>query len=219
MIYEYPCFGMEKYFDRLPLDNFLDPIPDVVGMASPMKLLLLNSLFYYCVGYLEIGTYQGKSLIGAAEGNYAKPTVCIDNFSEFDGTLQKLNDNINKYKQKWSNSGKKELTNVNILQGDFRKMLARVTIKVDLYFYDGAHDYQSQFDGIQLVEPILSDNAVVVVDDWRFADDSQSYAEQATLDAIAVSKRKWRPIMVLPARYNGDMEWGWNGVGVFHTWT
>lgn len=204
--------AIESYVRAAPY-TISDPLSEVEGMASPLKLRLLNSLYSHCNSYLEIGTYKGKSLIGAMLYNTKKDRVtCIDNFSEFGGNLETLLENLNKFNFK---------NDVEVFDGDFNNIVPKLVRddhrKYDLYFYDGAHDYGSQFKGIRLVEPLLADEAVVVVDDWRHAPDSLSFAEKGTIDAIAASKRSWVPLLTIPARYNGDMEWGWNGVTVFYT--
>ncbi len=65
------------------------------------------------------------------------------------------------------------------------------------------------------MENFLADEAIVCVDDWRFAADSQSYAKAGTEKAIAESKNQWKLLYDLPARYNGDRALWWNGVAVF----
>src|SRR5512147_32685 len=66
--------------------RLLDPSPGVPGMSSIRKLKLLR-LAFSCLdngeGYLEVGTFQGKSLIAALAGNPPHPAFACDNFSEF----------------------------------------------------------------------------------------------------------------------------------------
>ncbi|MFH1251718.1 MAG: class I SAM-dependent methyltransferase [bacterium] len=99
---------------------------------------------------------------------------------------------------------------------DFRKILNNRFIKhpIGLYFYDGAHDFDSQYQAIKLAEHLLADNALVLVDDWRFADDSHSYAKAGTLKAVEESTESYELLYELPARRNGDHAMWWNGVGV-----
>lgn len=54
----------------------------------------------------------------------------------------------------------------------------------------------------------------MLVDDWRFAEDSGSYAKEATLNAIRDSSAELTLLYELPARFNGDRAMWWNGVGV-----
>src|SRR2546428_891484 len=37
--------------------------------------------------------------------------------------------------------------------------------RVGVYYYDAAHDYESQLEGLRLVEPYLADRALLIVDD------------------------------------------------------
>lgn len=73
------------------------------------------------------------------------------------------------------------------------------------------------FQGIVLAEPLLARQALVIVDDWRFVRDSESYAKPTTEDAISQSRRSCAQLFELPARYNGDHALWWNGVAVFST--
>lgn len=196
-----------------------DPCPDVAGMASIKKLKLLNLAVSCLVKhgnecYLEVGSFQGKSLIGALLGNSHAHAVACDNFSLFDDpnspkNLDILKQNLARYRLS---------ERVQFFDCDFRELLAEWNVRqlprVGVYFYDGAHDEESQFVGVRMVEDILADNAVVIVDDWRHAEDSQSYAEAGTKRAISASPNEWSITHVLPARYNGDLEQWWNGMGV-----
>ncbi len=196
-----------------------DSCPDVAGMASIKKLKLLN-LAVSCLMkngnecYLEVGSFQGKSLIAALVGNSHAHAVACDNFSLFDDPNSPknsdiLNQNLARYRLSES---------VQFFDCDFRKLLtswnAHQLPRVGVYFYDGAHDEESQFLGVRMVEDLLADNAVVIVDDWRHAKDSESYAEAGTTRAIKDSPNEWSIRHILPARYNGDLEHWWNGVGV-----
>ena len=139
-----------------------------------------------------------------------KAIVC-DSFSEYD--LEGTNKN-----SLLSNLKKYGLENqVKLFDCDFVSLLSRwkecQLPPVGVYFYDGAHDQNSQFQTISLCEPFLSDKALVV-DDWRFAPDSQSYAKVGTVRAIAQSKNQWTLLEELPARFNGDLEQWWNGLGI-----
>lgn len=200
---------------------WFDPCPDVSGMASPRKLRLLHLAVSLLPSdgtecYCEVGTFQGKSLIAALKDNPGRAGVCSDNFSEFEArgpgpnNLSTLLQNLERY----------GLTSrVTIFSEDFRSVFEKARARhlippIGVYFYDGAHDYQSQYDGIRLVEPLLADQAIVIVDDWRHAPDSNSYAEQATLRAIEESDNQWTLDLVLPARSNADRAMWWNGIGI-----
>ena len=204
-----PSFLYGNRFARF----LLDPCRGVQGMASIKKLKLLN-LAFACLEpdecYLEVGTYLGKSLIAAMKGNPERQVFACDNFSEFgaNNTRESLLGNLKAYQLD---------DRATFYNADFLTVLNRkqIPLPVGLYFYDGAHDHSSQYNAIKDVEPLLADEALVIVDDWRFAPDSQSYAKVATEKAISESVNTWQMLYDLPARYNGDLAMWWNGVAVY----
>jgi predicted O-methyltransferase YrrM len=204
---------------RLKLAPYPDMYCDVKGMASPKKLKLLNAAVAAMPSageecYLEVGTFQGKSLVAALDGNPGVPAVACDTFILFDDptapkNLPILKDNLSRYGL---------ADRVQFFNSDFQDVFADWQLRslppVGVYFYDGAHDEESQYLGIRLAEDLLADNAVVIVDDWRYAEDSQSLAEAGTKRAIEESKHNWTIRHVLQARFNGDRDLWWNGLAV-----
>lgn len=188
-----------------------DLCPDVEGMLSIKKQRLLNLAFGLIPEgecYFEVGTYHGKSLLSAMLHNPERPVFAADNFSEFDTNCLDITlGNLQRY-------GLRD--KVTFYDADFRSVYTprHLPVPVGLYFYDGAHDEPAQYDGIRLVEPFLADEALVLVDDWRLADDSGSYAEAGTKRAMEDSAQEWKLLYELPARMNGDKALWWNGVAV-----
>lgn len=204
-----PSPHFEDAFSR----SFFDPCFDVPGMASLKKLKLLNiavSLLPENEAYLEVGTYVGKSLISALLGNPGRLAYACDNFSEFteSNSLEHLVTHLRRYDL---------YDKVRLFDADFRQALSRehIDAPVGVYFNDGPHDEESQYLGIKLGEPLLADEALVLVDDWRLANDSGSYAKAGTERAISESRHRWTRLYELPARFNGDQGLWWNGVGVY----
>lgn len=210
---------LRRLFERIGLMPSMDPCPAVAGMASPKKLKLLN-LAGACLPsqrsecYVEVGTFQGKSLISALVGNPHALGVACDDFSLFDNPSEPKN-----FKALQENIRSHGLNDrVRFFNQDFRAFLqAWPTLGLPpagVYFYDGAHDEESQYLGIELAEPILADEALVLVDDWRYAPDSDSRAESGTRRAMARSTHEWKLVLELPARWNGDRDLWWNGLAV-----
>ncbi len=189
----------------------VDLCPDVEGKLSIKKQQLINLASHFldegeC--YLEVGTYHGKSLLSAMIDSPPRPVFACDNFSEFEENCFEITQaNLARYGV---------IDRVTFYDCDFLEIFTpeKLPIPIGLYFYDGAHDDQSQYLAIKEVEPFLAEEALVLIDDWRFAADSQSYAKVATLRAIAESEYRWRLLYELPARFNGDRAMWWNGVGV-----
>jgi predicted O-methyltransferase YrrM len=199
-----------EYWDPLIVAQ-VDPCPDVAGMLSVKKQQLLRlafGLLEESEAYLEVGTYHGKSLLSAMLDNPVRPVFACDNFSEFeDNSFETAQENLRRYGL---------LERVVFYNCDFRGIFNRdkLPVPIGLYFYDGAHDFESQHVAIKLVEPFLADEALVLVDDWRFEPDSGSHAKAATLKAAEESCATWQLLHELPARFNGDRAMWWNGVGV-----
>ena len=221
------CQSFQDAFNKLftsdlvqkPTYEFWDPIvaramdscPDVEGMLSIKKQRLLSLAFGLLdedEAYFEIGTYRGKSLLSAMLGNPPRPVFACDNFSQFDdNSFDIVQQNLAKYDLK---------DRVVFYNCDFLESFdpSRLPVPIGLYFYDGAHDFTSQYEAIKRIEPFLADEALVLVDDWRHAEDSGSYAKSATVRAAAESTAEWDLLYELPARFNGDRAMWWNGVGV-----
>jgi predicted O-methyltransferase YrrM len=197
------------YYDFYFVSRFFDRCRDVEGLLSIKKQKLLN-IAYKNVSknesYLEVGTYKGKSLIAAMYNNKPKKTFACDNFGKenMSYVLNKLKKyKLNKY--------------VTFYNCDFLEIFSKekLPFSVGAYFYDGEHDEESQYLAIKKAEPFLSNTAIVIIDDWRFAKDSRSYAKKGTERAIRESSNQWELLLDLPARFNGNKKMWWNGVAVF----
>ncbi len=206
-----PCYA---YWDPVVISE-VDLCPKVKGKSAIRNLQLLNLAFGFlgekeC--YLEVGVYQGKSLLSAMLNNPVRPVYACDNFSQFDAnSLEITLGNLEKHGM---------LDRVAFYDCDFAEIYTpgKLPVPIGLYFYDGAHDEANQFKAIKKVEPFLADEALVIIDDWRRSPSSKSYARHATLRATRESDHDWRVLYELPARFNGDCALWWNGVGVlsFH---
>ena len=206
------------FLKRFGVRNFylFESLRDVEGLVSIKKEQLLR-LAYGCLGreeaYLEVGTWQGRSLIAAMHGNAPRPTFGCDDFSE-----SYMNRKLDLHARFLRNIRRHGLErDVTFYKEPFQTIFTKekLPIPIGLYFYDAAHDEQHQYLGIKLVEPFLNDEALVIVDDWRFAPDSQSYAKAGTQRAVAESSHGWRLLHELPARRNCDRAMWWNGVAVY----
>lgn len=200
-------------FSSRLIRNQFDSCPDIEGMLSIKKQKLLN-LTFACLpakeSYFEIGTYKGKSLVSAAQNNPERTIYACDNFSQFEelnNCKSELMSNLTKYKLK---------DKTIFYDMDFNDVFTKSNLStpVGFYFFDGPHDYESQYQAIKKVEEFLADEAIIFVDDWRYARDSKSHAKKGTLDAINESSNNWDLLYELPAKFNGDHTQWWNGFGV-----
>lgn len=212
-------YSLKLKIKRFHIEYYLfDPIRDVDGMLSVKKQKLLNLLYKHLEpheAYLEIGTWVGKSLIAAMHGNDPRPSFACDNFSEYERSKGKSVNLQETFKKNLTRYGLER--SVTFFNEPFQNILTkeRLPIPIGVYFYDAGHDEESQYLAVKLVEPLLADEALVMIDDWRFASDSQSYAKAGTERAIALSSNRWQLLYELPARYNGDRRMWWNGLALF----
>lgn len=209
-----PSPVLEQAFTR----SYFDPCFGVQGYTSVKVQHLLNTA-YLCLDddecYLEIGSFQGKTLISAMLNNAPRTTYACDNFSEFTTDAAR---SFEVFQANLRHFGLAE--RVTFFNEDFRGVLdpKRLEKPVGVYLYDGGHTEAEHRDAITLAEPVLADRALVIIDDWNF-DGARRGAESA----LAASRHRWERLYLLPARGPeerpagaiGDHGMWWNGVAVY----
>lgn len=119
--------------------------------------------------YLEIGTHRGCTLLGAAIDNDSKMFYGVDNFAghnssaevfPFETVEEGLQDAIKRLAPKG---------NVKYFKNDYLSFLRNNELvdgkKVQVYLYDGDHQFVNQYWGLRLAPRILASDAIVFVDD------------------------------------------------------
>jgi predicted O-methyltransferase YrrM len=153
--------------DTDPLDpRWARIADDVAGFTGPNELAVLQAAaaaMPHDEAYLEVGTFKGRSICAAVQDNSGKDFYAMENFLEFGMQGVEARDEL------MSNlSGHAAEANVALLEGDcFRLMADRALVKkpVGVYFYDGEHTLLSHYLALAVVEPLLADEALVLVDD------------------------------------------------------
>ncbi|MDR3637361.1 MAG: glycosyltransferase [Isosphaeraceae bacterium] len=189
---------------RSALEGRSSLVPHVLavpGMTSPRVKHFLNNL---CRGehvvYLEVGSWQGATATAASCRNPGRFTA-VENFSQ--GGKDEFQAN-RRATAEWCRFG--------FVEGDCwltpAEQIAEAA-SVNVYLYDGPHDYESQVRAFTHFDTLLAREFVAVVDDWdhppvrkgtRVAFDTLNY------EVV----REWE----LPARFNGDTDNWWNGLYV-----
>jgi hypothetical protein len=141
--------------------NILEVNKKVPGFSGPHIMSLLNVAVANLGDgeiYLEVGTYRGKTLIGAMIGTN-KEGYGVDDFSEFcdnpDEREIEINNRIKEFKLD---------KNVTFFRGKNVQFVPPKPIGV--YFYDGNHDSTPGFEALTWAVPHLADTALIVVDDF-----------------------------------------------------
>lgn len=166
--------------------------------------------------YLEVGVFQGLTLLSVAG---AVPTVAcygIDNFAFFDPERR----NLGIVESRRSALG---ATNAALVNADYEDALLGLSgtlgsRKVAVYFVDGPHDYRSQLMCLELALPHLHPEAVVVIDDSNYA-----HVRQANSDFLVTHPEFKLAFEAYTRCHPGNMtadehararQGWWNGVNV-----
>ena len=166
--------------------------------------------------YLEVGVFQGLTLLSVA--NSCPNITCygIDNFAQFDPK----GENFGIVKSRREKLG---LKNANIINKDYEEALETLSNeiedkKIGVYFVDGPHDYRSQLMCLELALPYLHENAVIIVDDSNY-----NHVRQANRDFLKTHPEykllfeaytKCHPINMSKAEEQKTKKGWWNGVNI-----
>ena len=187
-----------------PRDRRFQPVADdVENLARENNLALLN-LAAACLegdeAYVEIGVFHGASLIAAMLGNEGKRFVGIDSFAFRDASLDRVHANLAQF----------DLVAPEIVVGDAFELVpagALGDVSIGVWYYDAAHSYEAQLEGLRIAEPLLVSGALVIVDDTDWDD-----VARAMDDYIAEQPRA-RRLLTLDGKSRGAPQW-WEGMQV-----
>lgn len=187
-----------------PLDRRFQPVAqEVENLARENNLALLN-LAAACLegdeAYVEIGVFHGASLIAAMLGNEEKRFVGVDSFGFRDATLDKVQANLARF----------GLTPPEIVVGDAFELVRAGglgDVEIGVWYYDAAHSYESQLEGLRIAEPLLAPGALVIVDDTDWD------AVARAMDDYVAQQPRARRAVTLDGKSRGAPQW-WEGMQV-----
>ena len=186
-----------------PRDRRFQPVAEgVESLAQENNLALLN-LAASCLerdeAYVEVGVYQGASLIAAMLGHADKRFVGIDAF-RFSGTsLEKIEANFVRFGLE-----------PEIIVGDAFELVpagALGEIRIGVWYYDAAHSFEAQIEGVRMAEPHLVPGALVIVDDTDWEDVARA------MDAYLADQPRGRRVLSIGGKSRGAPQW-WEGMEV-----
>ena len=133
-------------------------------------------------------------------GNEEKRFIGVDSFGFRDASLEKVQENLARF----------GLTPPQILVGDAFELVpagALGDVAIGVWYYDAAHSYEAQINGLRIAEPLLASGALIVVDDTDW-----DHVERAMDDYLAQQPRA-RRILTLDGTSRGAPQW-WEGMQV-----
>jgi hypothetical protein len=181
-----------------------DGILSIEGMSGAQFKRFINRLLSKeaVKSYLEIGIWKGSTSIAALFENTSRlKYTLIDNWSGFGGPYQEFIDN-------WKRFIGSEPPLINDDSFSIIPIHHGIS-EIDVYFYDGCHQENSQYLALKHYYESMSRSFVYLVDDWNWSD-----VKNGTNRAISDLK--------LNVAYKQEIEvsgvdyQGWyNGCGIF----
>ena len=187
-----------------PRDRRFQPVVESVKNLATENTLALLNLAASCLGpeeaYVEIGVYHGASLISSMLGNEDKRFVGVDSFGFRDASLEGVEANLERF----------GLPRPEIMVGDAFELVPGGAIEdssVGVWYYDAAHDFDSQVRGLRIAEPLLVPGALLIVDDTDW-----DRVERA-MDAYLAEQPRATRILTIDGKTRGQPQW-WEGMQV-----
>lgn len=141
-------------------------VESVGGFTSANELAILNlaaRLLPADETYLEVGTFKGRSLCGAVQDAGDTTFHAVENYLEFGMLGIEAREELATNLARWGTDA-----DVRLIEADCFRVMAGsdlVDRPVGVYFYDGAHTHLSHWLALGVAEPLLADEALVLVDD------------------------------------------------------
>jgi len=156
--------------DGLLTDRRADGLSGISGLMTVGALQRFAQLFADDTSacYLEIGVFQGLTLVSAALEVPGLTCFGIDNFA----TLNPDGENKRIAAGRLESFG---AVNATLIDADFEQALDALDShlqgrKIGVYFIDGPHDYRSQMVCLLAAKRYLHEQAIIIVDDANYPD-------------------------------------------------
>jgi len=179
---------------------------DIPGLTSTRVQRLLNSLAKKCNNYLEIGSYLGATACAVLKDNNISchfVDIWENNISpqSHDETPPNNKQDFILNIKKYAGSNRIFIHNKDMLQIDKSSIN-----DIDLFFYDGPHDFESTSLAVQYYAECLSDTTIMIFDDanWEGVVDGAA-------DGIIKSKLNVIYTKMILNDIESERGW-WNGI-------
>jgi hypothetical protein len=191
------------------VDSVNNPIEiNIPGLTSTRVQSLINGLAKSSSKYLEIGSYQGATAAAALSGNNIH-AYFVDTWQDAPqavregwetpetNSLEEFKKNIDLYKGE---------NKVFISNSDMFKVNLSNISDVDLFFYDGPHDFESTKNAVKYYSKSFADQSILIFDDANWTEVVKGAHKGIVESGLKILYSK----KVLNA-LESDTEW-WNGL-------
>jgi len=179
-------------------------LPIVEGLSSNKIRRLIHWLCQPAgTNYLEIGVHRGSTFIPALWSNPGTVGTCIDIWDSHwalnNAQRADLEANLALHLPGHA---------VNIIEHDlFSVDLNLIPPNVDVFFFDGPHDREAQYQAFAYYDRVFAPRFVALVDDWNNAEVKEE-TRRAIKDLRYTVEVEWQ----LPGTPPRDEERWWNGL-------
>jgi predicted O-methyltransferase YrrM len=182
---------------------------DIPGLTSPKVQKFLNGICKNSSSYLEIGSYLGATAVAALDGNTLN-AYFVDMWSE---PIQPARDDLDELptndKQTFITNVKKYKGNNNIrlFDSDLFNVDVSELENIDVFFYDGPHDFETTSKAVQYYAPTFSKGAILIFDDANF--DGVVYGADAGIEQSGLKTSYTKIILTDEIEHKSEF---WNGL-------
>lgn len=180
-------------------------MPIVKGLSSNRVRRLLNVICCQGTNYLEIGVSRGSTFIPAVWNNPHLKATCVDMWTAhwaLEGAQRAdLEANLKIHLPDHA---------VNIVEGNMFTIDLNLLIpEVDVFFYDGPHSRDGQYQAFIRYNPVFAPRFVALVDDYNNIE-AKEETTRAFQDLNYKVEHQWE----LPGTPPRDEKRWWNGLYV-----
>ena len=186
-----------KIATKLPVTHSLHQMPRMATIAISVVINELVASMPPGSAFVNVGVWNGYTFFSGLIGNENQICIGIDDFSEFGGPQHRFRQRFRQYRH----------PNCRFHAIDYRTYFAeRHQGHIGLYLYDGAHDYQNQFDALQLGHRFIAPGGIILVDDTNWPE-----PRKATQDFLQQHRDQYRLVFDVETAENGHPTF-WNGL-------
>lgn len=162
-IVENSILRADNYLSKMPLD-FPSGLSEESFSGIKGRALINNICGNDGIRYLEVGSYAGSTLCSALIGNSIDATAC-DIWGEFMGEPRGsyIKGLFNNRLEKYRGNNRVKVIESSIYSDDTIKNIGKGW---NFYFYDADHTTESTEKGIIAVDSCMSDEFILMVDDY-----------------------------------------------------